>query len=356
MANPINKAIELRDLLEKILETVNIAANPRKTIEDTILKTKEIILSLEFINENVVPLEIEESLTNSLQLWNQLDAGKTRRGDPKLEDLIVKSETLDALQRSGVEIKSVNKFGEGEFDLAKEFGDNFQSRHWALQKFKLSLQNGRQVIRAKVRDFKDYRAFFEVLRQFDVISTYETELLTDEKEDLWVKIEPYELRKAKPFAPIKVKYSLNKSTFNNLITGDWFNAYTFQIISKHLQNNRFDYELFTRVEYQAPRDIIRSDGDFDIIGKIENHLLFVECKSGKLTGPGNYELDKIVEKTEDLKQVFSAVKTGIDQFTFLMIYNPFLDENKEISDRISDDILAVKPFEIRGTITSLFKQ
>ena len=121
--------------------------------------------------------------------------------------------------------------------------------------------------------------------------------------------------------------------------------------------NRFNFELFTRVAYQAPRDIIRSDGDFDIIGKIENRLLFVECKSGKLEANGNSdELDKVVEKTEDLKKVFEESGSEITEFTFLMIYNPFLEENKTIPQTIASDIRTVKPFEIRKTINFLFKK
>ena len=355
MSNPIQKAQELRDLLSKVLIEIRLAATPRRTLEEVLEKVEQIIIDLRNVNENVVPLDLDEGLSDGLQFWKQLPTGRTLAGDPLLDALVRESETLDALQRSGVEITSVNKFTDAEMNLAKEIGDNFQSRHWALQKFKAAVQHKNYVANAQIADLKDCRAFFNSMKQHKVIATYKVEVSIENTGE-WQELNPSETNKFRHYAPIRLPFELVDDQFVGLIGGDWFNAYAFQIISRHLVNNRFDFELFTRVQYQAPRDIIRSDGDFDIIGKIKNRLLFVECKSGKLPGRNSPEVRKIIENTEDLKAVFNAVKTGIDKFTFLTIYNPFLPENENIPEKLSDDIWAVKPFEIRGKITEIFRQ
>jgi hypothetical protein len=288
-------------------------------------------------------------------------AGVLKAGTAEYQSLIDKSETLKALHATGIDIPSITKFSDQEIKLAKGLGDRFQEFYAPLHNFAVSLnhqarKDGRIFSNVQNATLDD--KFFGMLQEYGVIDEYRISLFLHRANN-WVDLDfkrlPYFKAKTNR---IRIDYSLSNSKYQDLIRGHWFNAYAYHVIDDHLERNRFDYEIYTRVSYTAPADIIRSGGDFDIIAMVGSKVLLVECKSGELKKDNERDdFVKIIEKTEGIRKVFNYTKNNYDDYIFLLIYNHFANTPEELSNHLEGTgIKLVKPDQIRGTVIELFRK
>lgn len=358
MANPIDTAERLRSLLEIVSSSVKMAEKPRKRITSAIKEVENIIESLRDIHKNVVPLNIDEgpdNLTQNLEFWNNLPAGLIKNTDPDFPKLIENSKTLKDLHGVGIDILNITKFSSRDLELAKKIGDNFNLCHEIWQKFKkvLLYKKGEdRQMKAIRKDVDAAETFFELIKEFKVIEKYDLSLYVKKQlvETNFSRIKKNTNEK-KPFF---VKFNFLESTYDELIKGNWFNAYAYSIINDHLIRNNLSFEIYTLVSYKSPPEIIKSAGDFDIIAMVGKKILLVESKSGELIERrGDFE--KIIEKTEDLKKVFDLTKADFYEYIFLLIYNPYLNDEEIISKNLEDTgIRPIKPEQIRGEVYACF--
>lgn len=363
MANPIQAAKELHKLLELVRDTVKMAQKPREKVLSALDKTNEIIAALEDIHVNNVPLDIKDgdgNLAQNLECWKSTTPGVLKAGTPAYQSLISNSETLKALYATGIDLPSITKFSDQEIKLAKGLGDRFQEFYAPLRDFAASLNHHPRKagkISSNVQHAALNDRFFGMLKEFGVVDDYAISLFLI-KSNKWVNLDfnrlPYLKGKTNR---IRIDYALSNTQYQDLIRGHWFNAYAYYVIDDHLERNQFDYEIYTRVSYTAPADIIRSAGDFDIIAMVGSQVLLVECKSGELKKDAERDdFVKIIEKTKGVKKVFDYTKNDYS-YIFLLIYNDFANTPEELSKHLEGtEIKPVKPDQIRGTVIELFSK
>jgi hypothetical protein len=362
--NPIQAAKKLQQLLNTVLDSIKMASNPREKIAAALAKTSEIVAILEGIHNNVVPLDIkngDSDLAENLACWKKAPAGVLMEGTHAYEKLISRSETLRAIYGTGINIPSITKFSDEEIRLAKGFGNRYLEFHSLLRTFSASINSDprrSKSIFTQVTNAELEEKFFSMLKEFNVIDELKVYLYVH-KESRYVDSN-FEILKNLSMRGrhnrTRIDFNLKNPQYLDLIRGHWFNAYAYHVIDDHLARNHFDYEIYTRVSYTAPADIIRSGGDFDVIAMVGSKVLLVECKSGELKKERD-DFEKIIEKTECIKKVFEYTKAEYYEYIFLLIYNHFVNSPDEISKYLDGTgIKPVKPDQIRGTVIELFKK
>ena len=363
MANPIETAKELHELLKKVLDSVAMAPKLKKKIELARKQVAQIEKFLRDVNDNFVPLEVNESnhdRKSALDLWQKAPDGAIKANSKVYAELINKAETLRSLQSAGIDIVSINKFNESEIMLAKALGDRFQEYYKRLYIFVACLNRlGNQIgkFKSKVRYSKGDHQFFLLLKNFNVIDKFKIKLFITSKDAFvdttFSEVENFIDRQNND---TMVKFICKKAENLHFIRGDWFNAYAYHIIDDQLSRNKREYEIFTRVSYSAPPDIIRSGGEFDIIAMVEGKVLLVECKSGELKQTAERDdFEKIIEKTQIVQKVFDLTKTNHYEYRFLLIYNHYSNSPEEIEKKLEGTgIQPVMLDKMRGTINELF--
>lgn len=359
MVNPLYKAEELQDLLQIVLDSLPMASKPKSVITDALEQTLGIKDALQNIHNNVVPLDIDNEvkcLTDNLEFWDNLPAGIIKQDTDVHDELISRSETLKTLYAAGIDILDITKFSENDFDLAKSIGGRFSEIHRVWQLFKLALYHKSDTLTSQVRHAKAAEYFIELMKKYGIISDYKSSFLVQRTNE-WIEQPLRDIQRLKCQSnSMQVSFEKLSSTYDALIQGHWFNAFAYRIISDHLTRNDFDHEIYTLVNYRAPSEIFRSKGDFDIIAMVGRKILMVECKSGVLR-ENNRDFDNIIDKTEGLKSVFDITRTNFYDYIFLLIYNPFLNRDDNISEHFTGTgIRPIKPDEIRGTVIDLFRK
>lgn len=362
MANPIESASELKRLLVAVLETFTMAQKPRDTILSALSKTDEIIKDLEEIQNNLFPLEIKSNnsnLSTNLAFWQKATAGNLKSGSDEYNKLISNSETLKALYRAGIDIPTITKFSGDEIKFAKEIGVGFSEFHELLHQLNVcinqNIKNKFQIV-SKVEKAQTDERFFNLLKKYNVIDDYKVHMYVKQKGGYTDSSFPQCMKSLAKKNSVRINCTFSNSNYHNLISGHWFNAYAYYIIDDHLNRNKFDYELYTRVSYKAPEEIFRSGGDFDVIAMVGQKVLLVECKSNELRADRD-DFDKIIQKTKGIKKVFDLTRTNHYEYIFLLIYNHFSNNHQEISTQLEGTgIKPIRPNEIRGTVIELFKK
>ncbi|HHC25603.1 MAG TPA: hypothetical protein ENK58_09405 [Desulfobacterales bacterium] len=359
MVNPLQKAEELQELLEIVLDALPMASKPKSVITNVLEKTQDIKSALETIHHNIVPLDVDDEvkcLSKNFEFWNRLPGGVIKQRTETHDELISHSKTLKALYAAGIDILDITKFGEDDFELAKKIGDKFSEIYNIWQLFKLALYHKKEEVNTQVKHAKAAEYFFGLMKRYDVVSDYEPSFLVQRTSE-WIEKELQDIQKLKSHSnPMRIEFDKLHSDYDGLLQGHWLNAFVYQIISDHLTRNDFNHEIYTLVNYRAPSEIFRSKGDFDIIGMVGRKILMVECRSGVLRD-NNRDFDNITEKTRGLKSVFDMTRANFYDYTFLLVYNPFLNRPWNVSERFENTgIIPVKPDAVRKTVIDLFRK
>ncbi|MFN0124854.1 MAG: Card1-like endonuclease domain-containing protein [Blastocatellia bacterium] len=355
MINPVQKALELEQLIERVLMECRMADGPREKVELALIRAFSISNMLADVHSNIVPLDLDEPTPPPGQFWQEAHDGPIGPEEDLFSRIIENSQTLECIRRAGVDIQGINKFSEKELELARGLGARFHDWHWGILGIRKSLNGGRldcevQSHRSRFESMRDLLVYLkrrEIIGEFSFLHYDDNGVAATEKTVEQIR----QIRQKR--ANIGYKFSMLNRQHSGFLTGDWFTAYVYQLIAKYLATNKASHELYPRVIYKSPREITRSDGDFDIIGKIENKLLLVECKSGNL----EHDLNKLIEKTNMLKKVLKNAKVGIDEFIFWLVYNPLAKDNNQIATHAAaHGIKTVKPEEIRDSLVTLYAQ
>jgi hypothetical protein len=363
MPNPVDAANELHELLSEVLDSVAMGSKLKENIESIRKRVARIAKFLKEVNDNYVPLEVGELKHDAgavLDLWRKAPAGSITANSKLYADLIDKSETLRTLQSAAIDIVSIRKFSNSEIRLAKALGDRYQEYNPLLYKLVICLNHLSNQIgnfKSKVRYAKVDHRLFLLLQKFNVIDKFKIKLHIHSKDQFVDST----FAKIKSLSQMQnnetlIRFICEKAENQHFVRGDWFNAYAYQIIDDQLGRHNLDYEIFTRVTYNAPPDIIRSGGDFDIIAMVEDKVLLVECKSAGLKQSAERDdFEKIIEKTQVVKKVFDHTRTNHYDYKFLLIYNHFSNDPAEIEQKLEGTgIQPVKLDNIRGTVNELF--
>lgn len=359
--NPLEIAKDLHAALIEAGETLPMAEIPRKKLLEMSEVTQKMIAALEHIHKAVVPLDLtseDEIFVNNLLVWKNIPAGYVLKKHIQFQRLLKNSRTLGILHKNAIDILSVYKFTEPEIALAYKIGDFFSANYPFFQAFKALIaknQLGPASLTARVKEAAEINDFLQSLQKAGVIAPFHIQLYVFNSKE-WVDTDVGTLRRIRS-QENKIRFLFNvvdPTTYRDLITGHWFNAFAYSIISDHMTRNQLLHEIYSRVSYQSPPEIFKSTGDFDIIALAGKTILAVECKSGNLKE--TLDVDLMIDKMKGLEKVFAALGARQYQCQFLMIYNPFACIDQAVLDKLAGaGVRPVMPSEIRGVIFNLFR-
>ncbi len=358
--NPIEIAQELYVALLEAKASIPMADIPKKKLEEMSELTKKMVATLEHIHKSIVPLDLikEDAIfVSNLITWNNLPSGYVLKNNVQYRRLINNSKTLKTLHKHAIDILSVYKFSDTEIALSNKIGDFFSVNYPFFQAFKALItqnQMGPTCLTSRVKEAAEINDFLQSFRKFNIIAPYTIQLFVFNTKE-WIDSDIAKLRKIRS-QDNKIRFNIevtDSTTFRDLISGHWFNAFTYSIISDHLSRNQLLHEIYTRVSYQSPSEIFKSKGDFDIIALVGKTILAVECKSGNLKDRVNIET--LIDKKQGLEKVFESFSSAHYRYVFLMIYNPFANVDQSALDMLSEaGIKPVMPSEMRGVIYNIF--
>jgi hypothetical protein len=359
MSNPIYQAEQLKEGLLRVIDEVQMVPRWKGAIQDMITQVNTMIQTLTDIHSNIVPLDLSESAkqhASSLEFYRSLPGGSIQKGQPEYERLFTQSATLRELYQAGFDMPGMRKFGDDELSFAKEIGDGFQQWHEAWYGFMRSEQSQERFRQPRAEYGRQWGSFLEMLKKWEVISDYKS-MYKDWRRKAFAKAKMNWILKLDRNNVLRFEWEKEKNKFDHLISGHWFSAFAYSIIVDHLDRLALDYEIYTLVRYSAPRDVIRSSGDLDVVVRTGEKILMIECKSGILRHVEERDdFAEIAEKAEALRKVFLHAHSDIDDYSFWLIYNPYLNKPEDVELQLADrGIDAVKPDDIRGEVRRCFE-
>lgn len=318
------------------------------SLSDLITKLKEIE---EYVVLDSAALEEEESQA-AMQLWRQLPAGVHNNAE-KLRPFIESSPLLDSLFRKGFDVISLRKFTKAEVRLAKTIGDKFSEFSGCLRACRRA-RDGQTtgeksiLIRAEI----DNGEFLRLLEREDIATL--RRLLQKRPQGAWAPFEIEWFKNDERDKEIIAVFNINNIERFRFLQGEWLNAYVYHIIFDHLTRNRADFELYTDISYQPPADIMRVPGEFDVIGKVGNKLICVECKSGIILNERN-TLSKVTEKIGALQDAVNSVSKEQVEFFFYLVFDPAQNNEGELLGLLRNSgIKPLKPDQVRPEVVRTF--
>ena len=274
------------------------------------------------------------------------------------------SESLDTLYRKGFDFKSIYKFSSREKHISVLIGEIFFLDYRIIEGIKKIMVNNEPVGRIRVKG-ELFHKTMELLRNLARLNLIEkndfeyrrfdgSSKPEDYKETSWKRIKDIAHRKKS--RTIDIYFSPTKdNTHRGFIIGHWFNAYSYNIIYEHLFRNQFDFEIYSRVSYKSPTDVFHGSGDFDILALVNNKILMVECKFGKINERNLRSIQKgVIEKADRLKSVFDITSRKFE-YVSILVYNNRIVNTNFLSDVFAGtDFYLIDIGDLRGSILDVF--
>jgi hypothetical protein len=283
--------------------------------------------------------------------WDELPPGQLQR--EQIEELVKqKSASLAMLYRASLDFTAITKFSDAELAFAREIGDEFRiyKKIWGRLKSLIASDRpyrlrGEAQARAVVR-------LFSMLQRYGLVTKCIVQVRrgTDSR-NIELSAAVNELRKA-PLSEedrMHVVFEVDRRR-QSLLTGGWFEAYSYHVFHNMLNRFSVDFEIYSRVQYEANVAAkAMSRGDIDLLVNLQDQIIMVECKSGELSVD---DASRVIQKTRFLKDVFAS--TGVKETLFMLVsVPPETDEAQAALDRIeAEGIEVVEPQDIRTFLSS----
>jgi len=359
MPNPIDQAKSLLSQLSRVLEEIPMVAKRKEEIEAMHKQTATMIDALNYIHTEIVPLDLRDAAkqhAQNFEFYKSLPGGLIQKGEPAYERLFTQSATLKELYRAGFEMPSMRKFSDEELAFAKELGEGFQDWNEPWHDLMISFQRREDYHQTNGRFLEEWNRFLNLLKKWRVITDSQG-FFKDFRKKEFVSASMSKLLTINPENVFRFEWQRGNMEFDSLISGHWFSAFAYSIIVDHLGRLSSDYELYTLVRYSAPKDVIRSSGDLDVVVRAGGKILMIECKSGTLKRVGNRnDFADIDDKANALRRVFVHAGSEITDYTFWLVYNPYLNNPRDVAEELKKTgIVSVKPEDIRGEVRRCFE-
>jgi hypothetical protein len=278
--------------------------------------------------------------------WDALPPGRLSR--EQIDELVKeRSATIAKLYRASLDFTAITKFSDQELAFAREIGDEFRiyKKIWARTKGLLAESR-------PYRLFNEGQAravvgFFSLLLRHGIATKCEAQLRRAASSTI-VELGTVvaELRR-QPLADedrLFIRFEIDRSR-QGLLTGGWFEAYSYHVFRNMLARFSVDFELYSRVQYEANLAAkAMSRGDIDLLVSLRDQIVMVECKSADLSGE---EAARVIQKTRFLRDVFAS--TGMKETLFMLVcVPPESEESQAALDRIeAEGVEVVEPQDIR---------
>jgi len=343
--------------LEEALTLIRALAARREVGKSTRTELEEIAAAIAPYREPLAEIEgryvidyeddVDSKIGQAAQLWAAADTGWI--GKDRLRDIRKASPLLSHLYLNGVDIERAFKFDEVQQRICAWFGANIETQAGLLRGMRKEKPSRERPgewsmlvpMSRKVADGLNFLKEQGVLQGKAV--------LVRNKDNKWTKLN-WEWLRDDPAAQLLVIYTKLDNALAHMLTGEWLNSYVWQIIDDQLRRHEIPFELYTQVVYKTKPDIIRSASDFDVIGRIRDTVICVECKSGRLDAERG-QFAEIVQRTQDVRHVLSSMNSGEVQFLFYVVYDAELNPSEEMRAQLEPhDIRPLRLNEVRSVI------
>ena len=307
------------------------------------------------VSENYIDLTAYETGGNrwseARAWWDSLPAGKLDAA--QIEELVrSRSATLARLYRASVDFKSITKFGESEVAFARDIGDEFRIYKKVWSRLKSLMVEGRPYRLYNEGQARAVIGLFSLLQKHGLLTNVDAQI----KRGAEVRVvEPAavvaELRKS-PLGDddrVYLRYEVERRR-QTLLTGGWFEAYSYYVFHNMLSRWSADFEIYSRVQYEANIAARASSrGDIDLLVSLQDQIILVECKSAELSAD---DASRVIQKTRFLRDVISGL--GVKEVLFMLVCMPAESEDAQAQlDRVeAEGIEVVEPQDIRTFLRS----
>lgn len=291
----------------------------------------------------------DDDIRKSFEAWNAQTPGQS----VDISTHAKNSPLLRGFYQKGVDFKRSRIFSPEEEKFSKDIGDNYDR----LNNILTGIRSARELTTRENDTTKRFSALvqqrkglFSTLNLLNpAIKIIAIQVKT--KEGKWVPAKSEYMRESEQ--PTRAIFEIRDRNFYDLIFGHWMTCYVKNTIKDHLERNNKVFEIYANVSYSAPRDVIRSSSDFDVIGMSGESIFCIECKSGRFD-PERGDITNIAERITDIRTVLKTFADSGQNINFSLVYNPFANKKDSILAPLKDDGIAVlKPSEVRGAVARL---
>ncbi len=236
-----------------------------------------------------------------------------------------KSKTISELHRATVDVVSLRKFSEKEMTFATELGKSFLYYKNAWSNF---------LKRCNYVDAEGTVVTFAMKPTAEQLPVLNKLLqLAQRCELIEFSVPQYEDREKKEgLTGFRIFPDKTNKKAIEFMQGHWFEAFAHQIVCDVLERREAFFELYTEVEYYATQPFGGdAHSDFDLLARVNDTVIMVECKSGHFDPS---QAEKLVKKTNFLKQTLTSM--GARDFLFVLVFSP-LDRKPPSSNNTKDE-------------------
>jgi hypothetical protein len=284
--------------------------------------------------------------------WDELPPGRLERS--QIDELVKeRSATLARLYRASLDFTAITKFSESELAFAREIGDEFRIYKKIWGRLKTLMSDGRPYRLFNEGQARAVIGLFNLLLRHGLVTKCDAQIRRGpDSRVIDVSTVVAELRKAQLGNDdrLYVRYELDRRR-QSLLTGGWFEAYSYHVFHNMLGRFSVDFELYSRVQYEANIAAkAMSRGDIDLLVSLQDQIIMVECKSAELTAD---DANRVIQKTRFLKDVFAS--TGIKETLFMLVSVPAESEEAQAAlERMEvEGIEVVEPQDIRTFLSRI---
>jgi hypothetical protein len=350
------KLVSMLDQLGKSTAVDHLPSARKSEIESIVDRIRTGVTQLEDFDRDFLDLkkstEETKSFAQNLQYWDSIAPGIIKGDSNSFTELKENSITISDLYQAAIDIEQIIKFSPQELQFATTLGDSFVKFHDVWQQFKIQLQKKQDRLLTTGATVPESIAFFQLLRRFSFVNEWTVSIYLWGKKK-WVEADMARLRQLNDKnSKIRFDFVL-ANTSQGFITGNWFNAYAYEVLRDQLKRLQAAFEIYTLVNYRSADRLSVTKGEIDVLARINDQIVVVECKSGKiLSERGQNGFEICARKFEEVRQIFA--NAGISKVTFLLVFNPFLVEPAQVDKHFhNSDAIACSIDTLRGKTREL---
>lgn len=347
--------------LEAVLSKQTFAKRVKDRLDDCRTKAAAVLDELNDIHENYSPLPVIRNegrpLSIAREAWNTLPAGEIDALHEDAVRLRGLSPSLRTMFQAGIDFQDFYRYSAEEFAVSTELGNAFEKVNGVWDYFKREIGNNTSGFEFQQSNFEEVRSFVAMMKRCGVIGDYEFWTYAFQKKE-WEAVHKPDRIPYFRNPRLRVAVSDIAPQLMKMVHGHWLTAFAYKIVDDHLSRNGFDFEIYSQVRYKTAEGIEKVRGDFDVLARSQGRILAIECKSGRLRERARDERQdfmEIVTKAERLKAAFEATRSEVNDISFWLVYNPYLNDPENIQGRLSGSmVLPLTPNEIRGEVRKHF--
>lgn len=270
---------ELAAILTRTAERQQLAALPAAQLESVRQRLADVQVELRDLQQ-LVMLDLADtlsaSLTRAAAAWRAIAANVDTR---EVGDLVAAAPTLSLLNRAAVTVESAHRFSDERIALAAQIGDTISEfPHYVGQ---LVNRAGTEPFGVKVAAADNVRRLLKILTDAGAIRDFGLEARVGKPvEENWVPVgKVYPGQRPSGW---RVTVGTVDAAFRTFLQGHWLTAYAYGIARDQFGRADNPVEIYSNVTYRLPGDLGGGASDIDVLVRIGNHVMCIECKSGRV--------------------------------------------------------------------------